>query len=450
MRGKTLAIVGSDVAAIRVLPVAAVMSCWTGPDRPAVLETTVSHLLQDPDVLKRVGVVWIVSADPKDPPSVELTTLLEDRHTPALLSRPNGAAALGTPFQPGMVQAPADADPAAVCAVLRTLWDQAGVIRSLQTELQVLRTQQGGLCVQVEAMDEELRLAAQLQGEFLPSELPRVGGLEFGVLFRPAGYVSGDIYDVVQLDDTHVGFFLADAVGHGVPAALLTMFIKRSLMAKQLLQHEPGGYRIVPPDEVIARLNKDMNSRQSARPYFASACYGLIDCQTLAMSFARAGHPFPIILRADGSTELLQPEGLLLGVFPSPTFELVETCLHPGDRVLVYSDGFELAFREAMGGQPVDTNPLNTRYGKEFRDLANGPIDHAIQRLVEKLDRESGSLNQRDDITVLCVGVRRPGETDTASHHRHHGDCTAAHRFFTGTGDSLEPSPAVTPRMASQ
>ncbi|HAU37257.1 MAG TPA: hypothetical protein DCX07_06020, partial [Phycisphaerales bacterium] len=67
-------------------------------------------------------------------------------------------------------------------------------------------------------LGEEMRLAARLQRDFLPRRLPEVGPARFGVLYRPATWVSGDIYDILRLDETHVGFYVADAVGHGMPA----------------------------------------------------------------------------------------------------------------------------------------------------------------------------------------------------------------------------------------
>src|SRR5690606_16689880 len=149
---------------------------------------------------------------------------------------------------------PPDAPPEILCAMLRALWSQIDALQAMKVELKVLRAQHGGLCGQIESMDEELRLASQLQREFLPRSLPCVGRVDFRVLFRPAGYVSGDIYDVERLDEDHVAFFLADAVGHGVPAALLTMYIKRSLQTKQMIT-EPPGYRLIPPDQAMAQLN---------------------------------------------------------------------------------------------------------------------------------------------------------------------------------------------------
>src|SRR5947207_11229487 len=94
-------------------------------------------------------------------------------------------------------------------------------------------------------LDEELRLAARVQQDFLPKSLPSVGDVRFQYLFRPAGHVSGDLYDVMRLDETHVGFYMADAVGHGMPAALLTMFLKQALTTKEIF---PGGYRLLPPN----------------------------------------------------------------------------------------------------------------------------------------------------------------------------------------------------------
>ena len=102
----------------------------------------------------------------------------------------------------------------------------------------------------------------------------------------------------MRLDQDHVGFFLADAAGHGVPAALMTMYIKRALHAKEEDEHLPNGYRIVPANEAIGRLNDDMVRQQTGKTGLATACYGVCNCRTLEMTLARAGHPFPMLLKA--------------------------------------------------------------------------------------------------------------------------------------------------------
>ena len=80
----------------------------------------------------------------------------------------------------------------------------------------------------------------------------RFGDVTFDVLFRPAGYVSGDLYDVQRLDEDHVGFYVADAVGHGVPAAMMTVLIKHGMPMEQV---SGNGYRSRPPEEALRPRN---------------------------------------------------------------------------------------------------------------------------------------------------------------------------------------------------
>lgn len=403
MRIKSLTLIGSNPTVLRSPLVEATLKSWPEADCPPVLTTTIDHVLNDESILDDCGTAWIFLEETGTLRLYELVGLLQDRHLPAILTQTNETRSLGTPFQDGVAIAPPNADPASLYAMLRTLWNQAGVVRSLKDEVNVLQAHHGGLCDQIDKIDEELRLAAQLQREFLPHDLPCLPNVEFKALYRPAGYVSGDIYDVMVLDDQHIGFFLADAAGHGVPAALMTMYIKRSLHTRDFDPDAPHGYRIIPPDEAIARLNNDMLRKQAGKPQFATACYGIIDCKTMEVCIARAGHPFPFLLNVDGSAKAIEPDGMLLGVFANNDYELARFQMAPGDRLLLYSDGFETAFP-----QPGKGGEVNTQYAEEFKDIANGPLDQAIQRLDQKLDQQIGSLNQRDDITFLCVHALQP------------------------------------------
>src|ERR1700722_18468526 len=100
----------------------------------------------------------------------------------------------------------------------------------LKREVARLRKRDDWIQTYLSSMDEELRLARRLQQDFLPKSLTGTGPLKFESIFRPAGYVSGDLYHIARLDEGHVGFWVADAVGHGMPAALLTMFMKNALI----------------------------------------------------------------------------------------------------------------------------------------------------------------------------------------------------------------------------
>lgn len=117
---------------------------------------------------------------------------------------------------------------------------------AVKAELEAMRRRDTTLEFYMRRLDEELRLAARVQQDFLPKSMPKVANVRFQTLFRPAAHVSGDLYDVMRLDESHVGFYMADAVGHGMPAALLTMFLKQALVTKDIF---PGGYRLLEPAE---------------------------------------------------------------------------------------------------------------------------------------------------------------------------------------------------------
>ncbi len=82
-------------------------------------------------------------------------------------------------------------------------------------------------------IDQELELARRIQESFLPQSLPDLPRVRFAVKYRPCGQVGGDFYDVFRLDERHVGFYVADAMGHGVPASLLTIFVKKGVRARK-------------------------------------------------------------------------------------------------------------------------------------------------------------------------------------------------------------------------
>jgi len=242
-------------------------------------------------------------------------------------------------------------------------------------------------------VDEEMRLAARIQRDFLPQQLPQIAGMRFGTVFRPATWVSGDIYDILRLDEKHIGVYIADAVGHGMPAALLTMFIKRALVTKEILQ---DSYRLIEPDEALKHLNEDMVQEGISNSQFATCCYAIINIETLEMRLASAGHPAPMVIDKNGNTEELDVSGSLLGIFENQEYEMKTVQLKRGNKLLIYSDGVELAFvSEAPDG------PL--RFRKEFEDVAHLPVQTMAEKLLEIIDQEEGSLHPRDDVTIVAV-----------------------------------------------
>ena len=280
--------------------------------------------------------------------------------------------------------------------IVRQLNDVQKEVDGLKSELNLLRRRDETLNFYMHRLDEELRLAARLQQDFLPKMLPQLGQVHFHTLYRPAGYVSGDLYDVVRLDERRIGFYIADAVGHGMPAALLTMFIKHSLVTKEIAGNQ---YRLLSPSESLSRLNTALIEQNLSQAAFATALYGIVDVQTLEVTLSRAGHPNPLLLRAKGPMEAIECDGALLGIFPDEQFVSVQTTLAPGDRLLLYTDGVEVAFCQ---DESVDTE----MWRQELMSCRDLSTEQLLQTFADRIDGETGSLAPKDDLTMIVLEVK--------------------------------------------
>lgn len=297
----------------------------------------------------------------------------------------------------GLMAVPMTCNPDELLGRLAGLAAARPIIDQLQRENAMLRKFDTGMSTQITQIDEEMRLAARLQVDFLPRKMPEIDGVSFNVFFRPASYVSGDIYDVARLDEDHVAFFVADAVGHGMPAALLTIFLKRTLQTKEVTK---SGYRLIPPDQALAHLNNELVGQQLSLCQFVTMAYGILNTKTLTLQWARAGHPAPLRLKSNGSAEEMELDGALLGVFADEQFPLQTVQLEPGDSILMYSDGFESAFTDPSG-------LVNERYRLEFAKLAGDNPPARFNAMVQELDKQEGSLHQRDDLTALLLTIAK-------------------------------------------
>jgi sigma-B regulation protein RsbU (phosphoserine phosphatase) len=275
----------------------------------------------------------------------------------------------------------------------RQLSDVLAEVDTLRQELEAAGHRDRAIHFHMQRLDDELRLAARLQQDFLPKSLPKLGKVRFNTLFRPAGYVSGDLYDVMRLDEKHVGFYMADAVGHGMPAALLTMFIKNALVTKEITA---DGYRLLSPGQTMAKLNDVLIDQKLSHATFATALYGLINTETGEASFARGGHPNPIILRADGTVETPEIDGCLLGIFENECFADCSVKLSAGDRLFLFTDGIEVAF---TGEQIIDSQ----QWGEELHRRRGMATQEMLDYFSTQIERSAGSLIPKDDLTIIVV-----------------------------------------------
>lgn len=291
-------------------------------------------------------------------------------------------AYLGRPFTPQELVAQVEA--------LQRIYRQQARLAEQTSEAQRLNQRLEQAYHQI---DQELIAARQIQQSFLPKALPQVLSAHLAVYHRPCGRVGGDFYDAFRLDEEHIGLYVADVMGHGVPASLLTIFLKQAVKAKEITGKQ---YRLVPPDEVLQRLNRALIDQALPDMPFVTMLYVLLNCRSGELSFSRAGHPHPIHIPSGGEPRSWPSSGGLLGVFPDQ-FPAQKQKLAAGDKLLLYTDG-------------LDPNDPGSRAGLDrLRHAAARHTDLPIGPLIEKLALELlDQTSQQDDCTLLGVELAAP------------------------------------------
>lgn len=276
------------------------------------------------------------------------------------------------------------------------------LVAQLKSLLRVRHLQQrlAGRAGEAQGLNQRLQQAfQQIEGDseltrrihrgFLPATLPEVGGARFAVCYRPRSRIGGDFYDVVRLDEDHVGFYVADAMGRGLPASsLLSVFVKKGFAPKEIVGRS---YRLVPPGEVLDKLNRDLLNLNLPEPPFVTMLYAQVNTRDGSLSFARAAHPHPLHLPVGGEPAYRHAAGTLLGVFESE-FTVQTMQLQPGDKLVLFSDGVH----------PPSTGPGSLRdplveSARKHRSLAVEPFVDAVAR---DLLEES---KHPEDFTMLAV-----------------------------------------------
>jgi serine phosphatase RsbU (regulator of sigma subunit)/uncharacterized protein YfkK (UPF0435 family) len=247
----------------------------------------------------------------------------------------------------------------------------------------------------VDNLAEQLRLAGLVQQDFLPTHLPNSDRIKWASVFLPAEWVSGDIYNAVRIDEKHVGFYVADVVGHGMPAALLTIFLKQALIMRTTVDNT---YHIFSPAEVMKNLNKRMATQKLSGYQFATCCYCLLNSETLELTYSRAGHPYPVLLRKGQEPKQLEVRGSLLGVFKDADYTEDKIQLQAGDKVLLYSDG-----AEPFIGNFDDLTGFH--FTQEFCEIRDMPIIEMMDRFNTLAQNQNTDSIEVDDITTLGLEI---------------------------------------------
>jgi phosphoserine phosphatase RsbU/P len=207
----------------------------------------------------------------------------------------------------------------------------------------------------------------------------------------PARVVGGDFYDVIGLEGSRFGLAIADVADKGMPAALF-MALTRSLLLAEARRADS-------PRDVLLRVN-DLLLQMGGGEMFVTLFYGVIDTDQRRMTYVRAGHDHPYLLRNDEAF-LLDGEGAPLGLFYADELRLAEKelLLAPGDRLVLYSDGLTDAL--APDGDMYNRERLTASF---LRHAAAPPQQFCHAVFSDVTAFQSGALPY-DDMTLLLVDV---------------------------------------------
>jgi len=219
----------------------------------------------------------------------------------------------------------------------------------------------------------ELERAGRYQRGLLPEQGRTILGVRTGWLFHPSLFGSGDVFNVLPLDETRVAFFLLDVMGHGFQAAVMAVtaysFLSSDAARLGILAGPPGpdgnAGPVRGPAEVIDELNRRFYHDTGDHPFF-TIVYGVIEPETGAGKLARAGHVPPLLALPGGRAEPLTSRGQAVGVLPDIAVEEKEFAFPPGSRLFVFSDGLVDVLHQ-KGEQATDE--LIVRYLDEHSRL---------------------------------------------------------------------------------
>jgi sigma-B regulation protein RsbU (phosphoserine phosphatase) len=262
-------------------------------------------------------------------------------------------------------------------------------------------------------LEEELRIAREIQMSLLPQGALAMPGLSVSALCVPAREVGGDYYDFLPLDEHRLGVLIADVSGKGTSAALYMAELKGLMLSLSRIHTSPR--------ELMITANRIIANNLDARS-FITMTYAVLDLAARTMTYARAGHtPLMRVPRAEPGcrreTEVLVPDGLVLGlkIDDGQMFDrlLVEqtTPLDAGDLYVLFTDGIS----EAMNAD--DDCFGEARLARLLEDHADLPAEELRERILRDVEAFAGGAPQHDDMTMILLKVDAVGAAVEALHH---------------------------------
>ncbi|NLW84586.1 MAG: SpoIIE family protein phosphatase [Phycisphaerae bacterium] len=247
--------------------------------------------------------------------------------------------------------------------------------------------------------------AARIQQSLLPARPLHTERCQVLSKLIACEELAGDTLNYFVLDEHCVGFYLLDVVGHGVPAAMLSVTINHLLSprsGKSCLFESAGpqqtAVRVLSPAQVGRMLN-EMFSDNIGSGLFFTIFYGVWNASTEKLTYVSAGHPPSVLLRADGEVQLLDGTGFPVGVTQQPDYQDHTLTFGTGDRLFVYSDGLTEAADKHEEHFGVERLMALVEEGRQR------PLKSCLDEIMEKVERFQQKAASKDDLSLLAFEV---------------------------------------------
>lgn len=246
--------------------------------------------------------------------------------------------------------------------------------------------------IEKEKMDYEIKLAAEVQRSLLPDDLPQYSSYSVDAYLEPARTVGGDFYDVIRIDDEHLGLLVGDVADKGLHAAMF-MAVTRTLFYCEIRNS-------LSPAHVAKAVHKHILDLAPSNQGFVTAFYGVLHCPTGLLTYVRAGHEPPLLFRPGQPVDTIMSKGRFLGMIDDLDLKEYTFKFKSGDRLVLYSDGVPEATNVA--GHQFG----NTRFMECLEKNGNLPASKLIHQIVDTTGSWMRGAVPFDDLTLLVVEAK--------------------------------------------
>ena len=259
---------------------------------------------------------------------------------------------------------------------------------------------QASLVEALQKNNEAISAAGRIQFSLLPKHFSAGDQKNFAWKFKPCDDVGGDIFNVVSLDADHVGLYLLDVAGHGIPSAMISVMVYQLLNPQSgiLVDHSADPPHILEPEAVLNLLDTEFPLMRFKRHF--TIVYAVLDLVSNTLTYSNAAHCAPIIIPRENDLKILTVSGTVIGV-SAFAFGQETVTLNPGDKVVFLSDGVV-----------ESRNANNELFGEErlyqtLRELRiSSSIDDLVQGLYAKVMKFAGTQPADDDISILAFEIK--------------------------------------------